>query len=112
MSTYRQRMDALDAVRAMREANLAKEEAEQARKMSMDIVECYRAGFSRGIEDARDSYTGALENKGLGNDYAYPEEYRQGYRRGYFPDYFSGLVSPLSSVTCKKFSREGKDYSR
>ena len=84
MSTYKQRIEAAVSARATKLANLAKEELERTCKMSLSAEECYQAGYERGKEDGEDNYTGAIERRSLGDDYAYPEEYRQGYRDGYF----------------------------
>lgn len=77
-----------DAARLAREVSCQINDRETNRKLSLTASECYSAGWDRGIEDARDGYTGALDRittRTLGNDYAYPESYRNGYLAGYEP---------------------------
>lgn len=77
-----------DAARLAREVSCTINDREINRKLSLTASECFSAGWDRGIEDARDSYTGALDriaSRTLGDDYAYPESYRNGYLAGYEP---------------------------
>lgn len=86
--TYRQRVDAATQLKsALRECDEYEERARN-RKLSLTASECFSEGYERGVDDARDGYTGALDriaSRTLGNDYAYPESYRNGYLAGYEP---------------------------
>lgn len=86
MSTYRQRVQAQEQARIEAIKQTFKDEVERQFKASMTAEQCYQAGAERGAEDREDNYTGAIERRTLGDDYAYPEEYREGYRTAYFQE--------------------------
>lgn len=47
-------------------------------------VDAYCAGYRQGAQDARDGYSGAIENPDLGISVSYGWRYAQGYKSGYY----------------------------
>lgn len=84
MATYRQKIEAQKQIEQSRLAFMKQEEREANRRLCLSACECYCEGYDRGVEDARDQYSGALDRiLTLGNDYAWPDSYRNGYTAGY-----------------------------
>lgn len=80
MSSYQQRVSAQAQVSALLAVKQEKNAREANRRMCLFSSECYQEGRDRGLEDFEDNYTGALDRiLTLGNDYAWPESYRNGY---------------------------------
>lgn len=78
--SYRQKLNAQTQVSALRSLKEERDRLEANRRMSLTASECYQEGRDRGLEDAEDNYHGALDRiLTLGNDYAWPESYRNGY---------------------------------
>lgn len=74
----------LEHMRAAKSAQALRDKAESERKAAMSPEECFAVGYERGVEDAADGYTGAIERTTLGNDYAYPEDYKEGYKTAFY----------------------------
>lgn len=80
MSSYRGRVNAQAQVSALLAVEQKKNTREANRRICLSALECYQEGRDRGLEDFEDNYTGALYRiLTLGNDYAWPESYRNGY---------------------------------
>lgn len=80
MSSYRQKLNAQAHTTSLLAIEEEKTNREANRRMSLSASECYYEGRNRGLEDFKDNYTGALDRiLTLGNDYAWPESYRNGY---------------------------------
>lgn len=84
MPTYRQKIAAQEHMSALKAQEQERTARESRRRMSLSACECYCEGSERGLEDARDGYRGAYERlHSLGEDYAWPESYRNGYVAGF-----------------------------
>lgn len=84
MPTYRQRVTAQAQIASIRVTEEKRTSREYNRRMCLSACECYCEGYERGIQDWRDEYRGAIERiRTLGDDYAWPESYRNGYVAGF-----------------------------
>lgn len=84
MPTYRQKIAAQEQMSVLKAAEDERTARESRRKMSLSACECFCEGYERGVCDAVWGYKGAYERlHNLGEDYAWPESYRNGYIAGF-----------------------------